>query len=85
VASTETTSRQPAAGGPGLGAGAAVEVRSLRKRYGTVEAVKGVSFSIGRGEVFAFLGPNGAGKTTTARMLCTLTRPDGGHARRGGV
>jgi ABC-2 type transport system ATP-binding protein len=55
-------------------------VTSLRKRYGTIDAVKGVSFSIERGEVFAFLGPNGAGKTTTVRMLCTLTRPCGGHA-----
>ena len=64
----------------GFGAGAAVEVASLCKRYGTVEAVKDVSFCIERGEVFAFLGPNGAGKTTTVRMLCTLTRPGGGHA-----
>jgi ABC-2 type transport system ATP-binding protein len=40
-----------------------------------------VSFSVERGEVFAFLGPNGAGKTTTVRMLCTLTRPSGGQAR----
>ncbi len=39
-----------------------------------------MSFLIKRGEVFAFLGPNGAGKTTTVRMLCTLTRPGGGHA-----
>ena len=54
---------------------------SLSKRYGAIEAVKDVSFSIKRGEVFAFLGPNGAGKTTTVRMLCTLTRPGGGHAR----
>ena len=46
----------------------------------TVQAVKDVSFSIGRGEAFAFLGPTGAGKTTTVRMLCTLTRPGGGHA-----
>jgi ABC-type branched-subunit amino acid transport system ATPase component len=45
-----------------------------------VQAVKDVSFCIERGEVFAFLGPNGAGKTTTVRMLCTLTRPGGGHA-----
>jgi ABC-2 type transport system ATP-binding protein len=53
---------------------------SLCKRYGTVEAVKDVSFCIERGEVFAFMGPNGAGKTTTVRMLCTLTRPGGGRA-----
>jgi ABC-2 type transport system ATP-binding protein len=59
----------------------AVEVSELSKRYGEVEAVKGVSFSVGRGEVFAFLGPNGAGKTTTIKMLCTLARPTGGRAR----
>jgi ABC-2 type transport system ATP-binding protein len=80
LASMGTVSRERAAGGPGSTAGAAVEVASLRKRYGTVEAVRDVSFSIGRGEVFAFLGPNGAGKTTTVKMLCTLTRPSGGHA-----
>jgi ABC-type multidrug transport system ATPase subunit len=45
-------------------------VTSLHKKYGTLEAVKGVSFSVERGEVFAFLGPNGAGKATTVRMLC---------------
>ncbi len=72
--------RERMAGGPGSGAGAAVAVASLCKRYGTVNAVRDVSFSIERGEVFAFLGPNGAGKTTTVRMLCTLTRPDGGYA-----
>ena len=80
MAITKTASREPAATGSGFGAGPAVEVASLRKWYGTVEAVKDVSFSIERGEVFAFLGPNGAGKTTTVRMLCTLTRPDGGRA-----
>ncbi len=58
----------------------AVEVSGLSKRYGVVEAVKEVSFSVARGEVFAFLGPNGAGKTTTIKMLCTLARPTGGRA-----
>jgi ABC-2 type transport system ATP-binding protein len=80
VASMKTAPAERAAGGPGFAAGAAVEVASLRKRYGAVQAVRDVSFSIGRGEVFAFLGPNGAGKTTTVRMLCTLTRPDSGQA-----
>jgi ABC-2 type transport system ATP-binding protein len=59
---------------------AAVQVASLSKTYGDVQAVRGVSFSIARGEVFAFLGPNGAGKTTTVSMLCTLARPTGGMA-----
>jgi ABC-2 type transport system ATP-binding protein len=64
--------------------GFAVEVSHLSKRYGDVEAVKDVSFSVSRGEVFAFLGPNGAGKTTTIKMLCTLARPTGGTATVGG-
>jgi ABC-type multidrug transport system ATPase subunit len=55
-------------------------VSGLSKRYGDGEAVKGVSFSVARGEVFAFLGPNGAGKTTTINMLCTLVQPTGGRA-----
>ncbi len=76
----EAAPRGRAGGGLGSGASTAVAVASLCKRYGTVEAVRDVSFSIDRGEVFAFLGPNGAGKTTTVRMLCTLTRPGGGHA-----
>lgn len=60
---------------------AAVQALSLTKRYGHATVVDDVSFSIGRGEVFAFLGPNGAGKTTTVRMLCTLARPTAGTAR----
>jgi ABC-2 type transport system ATP-binding protein len=59
---------------------AAIETAALAKRYADIEAVRGVSFRVSAGEIFAFLGPNGAGKTTTVRMLCTLTRPTGGHA-----
>jgi ABC-2 type transport system ATP-binding protein len=59
----------------------AIEVASLEKSYGEVEAVRGVSFEVAAGEVFGFLGPNGAGKTTTINMLCTLARPTGGSAR----
>src|SRR2546423_4766779 len=47
----------------------AIEVRGLRKRYGGVEAVRGIDFSVSRGEVFGLLGPNGAGKTTTVEIL----------------
>jgi ABC-2 type transport system ATP-binding protein len=47
----------------------AIEVRNLRKSYGDVEAVRGVEFSVERGEVFGLLGPNGAGKTTTVEIL----------------
>ena len=47
----------------------AIEVRGLRKSYGSLEAVKGIDLEVGRGEVFALLGPNGAGKTTTVEIL----------------
>jgi ABC-2 type transport system ATP-binding protein len=59
----------------------AIEVRGLKKTFDEIEAVRGVSFEVARGEVFGFLGPNGAGKTTTINMLCTLARPTGGSAR----
>ncbi|MFI6496165.1 ATP-binding cassette domain-containing protein [Nonomuraea typhae] len=58
----------------------AVAVQDLKKTYGKVDAVKGVSFEVAPGEVFGFLGPNGAGKTTTISMLCTLVNPSGGSA-----
>jgi ABC-2 type transport system ATP-binding protein len=57
-----------------------IRVVSLRRSYGEIEAVKGVSFAVDGGEIFGFLGPNGAGKTTTIHMLCTLLRPDSGTA-----
>ncbi len=50
------------------------------RSFGKIEAVKGVSFDIGEGEIFGFLGPNGAGKTTTINMLCTLLKPTAGSA-----
>jgi ABC-2 type transport system ATP-binding protein len=59
----------------------AVTVEGLRKQFGDFEAVKGVSFQVGAGEVFGFLGPNGAGKSTTINMLCTLLTPTSGRAR----
>ncbi|MDW5598611.1 ATP-binding cassette domain-containing protein [Conexibacter stalactiti] len=59
----------------------AIKVENLVKTYGEVEAVRGVSFTVARGEVFGFLGPNGAGKSTTINMLCTLARPSSGTAR----
>ena len=49
--------------------GAVIEVRDLRKRYGDLEAVRGIDFEVRRGEVFGLLGPNGAGKTTTVEIL----------------
>jgi ABC-2 type transport system ATP-binding protein len=58
----------------------AIDVRGLVKRYGEIEAVRGVEFAVKTGEVFGFLGPNGAGKTTTINMLCTLAKPTSGSA-----
>ncbi|HEX3874348.1 MAG TPA: ATP-binding cassette domain-containing protein [Solirubrobacteraceae bacterium] len=55
-------------------------MRELRKSFGEIDAVRGVSFEVAPGEVFGFLGPNGAGKTTTINMLCTLAKPTGGSA-----
>ncbi len=60
--------------------GAAIVMESLRKQYGDLVAVDGLSLEVEQGEVFGLLGPNGAGKTTTIRMLVGLTEPDGGRA-----
>lgn len=58
---------------------AAVTIENLKKSYGSVPAVRGVSLTIQPGEIFGLLGPNGAGKTTTIRCLCTLATPDEGR------
>ncbi len=55
-----------------------IDVKNLSKKFGTHEAVKNVTFSVDKGEIFAFLGPNGAGKTTTIKMLTTLLAPTSG-------
>jgi len=60
------------------GGGPAIEVHDLRKRYGDVEAVRGIDFSVHRGEVFGLLGPNGAGKTTTVEILEGYRERSGG-------
>jgi len=59
----------------------AIDVTDLRKRYGQVEALAGLTMSVGRGEVFGFLGPNGAGKTTTVKLLLGLARPTSGSGK----
>jgi ABC-2 type transport system ATP-binding protein len=58
-----------------------IEVTGLTKRYGEVEAVRGIDLTVRRGETFGFLGPNGAGKTTTIKILCTLATATSGTAR----
>ena len=64
----------------------AVDVDALVKTYGKgVRALRGVSFRVDRGTVFALLGPNGAGKTTTIKILATLSRPDAGRASVAGI
>lgn len=58
-----------------------VEVENLRKNYGKVVAVEGISFTVGRGEIFGIVGPNGAGKSTTVECLAGLRTQDGGTVR----
>ena len=59
----------------------AVSVSQLTKKYGEIEAVRGIDFEVDTGETFGFLGPNGAGKSTTIKILCTLADPTSGTAR----
>ncbi len=60
-----------------------LEVRDLYKNYKEIEALKGISFSINKGEFVALLGPNGAGKSTTMNILCTLLRQTAGNVQYG--
>lgn len=55
-----------------------IEVRGLKKSYGSVRAVKGIDFRVENGKIFAFLGPNGAGKSTTIDIICTFLKKDAG-------
>src|ERR1051325_4488958 len=57
-----------------------IVAEDLHKRYGTIQALDGLSFAVREGEVFGLLGPTGAGKSTTVRVLTTLTRADSGRA-----
>jgi drug efflux transport system ATP-binding protein len=59
----------------------AIEFANVQKRYGQVEALRGVSFSVGRGEMFGLIGPDGAGKTTAIRAICGLLHVDAGSIR----
>ena len=62
-----------------------IEVRSVSKSFGNIEAVKNVSFNIEKGEIFGILGPNGAGKSTIVNILNTLVKPDKGDVIIDGV
>jgi ABC-2 type transport system ATP-binding protein len=63
----------------------ALSVRGLAKRYGAVEALRGVDFEVGEGELVGLLGPNGAGKSTFVKILVGLVRPSGGEAEVAGA
>src|SRR6202165_4401418 len=68
-----------------LVASAVIQATALVKRYGELEAVRGIDLEARAGEIFGFLGPNGAGKSTTISILCTLLRPTSGTARVAGI
>jgi ABC-2 type transport system ATP-binding protein len=76
---------ETAAAAAPAGAAAMIRVENLVKSYGELVAVRGISFTVGAGEIFAFLGPNGAGKTTTIKMLTTLLRPTSGRVELDGL
>ena len=67
------------------GAAPIIVVQDLRKRYGDIQAVDGVTFSVGKGEVFALLGPNGSGKTTTIEIVEGMRSADSGTATVAGI
>uniref|UniRef100_A0A7C2WJT3 ATP-binding cassette domain-containing protein n=1 Tax=Thermorudis sp. TaxID=1969470 RepID=A0A7C2WJT3_9BACT len=76
----EATYGEPAIGTSSGNGVPIIAVRGLIKRFGEVEAVRGIDFEVSAGETFGFLGPNGAGKSTTIKMLCTLITPTAGSA-----
>ena len=67
------------------GCGPVIVVEELRKRYGDIQAVDGISFEVQRGEVFALLGPNGSGKTTTVEIIEGMRSADSGKATVAGI
>jgi ABC-2 type transport system ATP-binding protein len=78
--STAQLAEAAAAAAPRMEGEPIIHVEGLRRSFGSLEAVKGISFDVYPGEIFGFLGPNGAGKSTTINILCTLLKPTGGTA-----
>src|SRR3954466_4523115 len=87
---TDTTLASPAAGSPRRGSspgfaailgGVSLDIDHVTKRFGSTTALDGLTFTVGRGEVFGFLGANGAGKTTTMRICLGIIRADTGEIR----
>jgi ABC-2 type transport system ATP-binding protein len=76
----QVLTRDPVQQRPAGGGDAIIQVRGLAKRYGAIEAVRGIDLEVRRGEIFGFLGPNGAGKSTTISILCTLLKASEGTA-----
>ena len=62
-----------------------IRAEGLRKRYGALEVLRGVSLEVARGEVVSIVGASGAGKTTLLQIIGSLTRPDGGRVTLGGI
>lgn len=82
---TPTTLAEPADSPPGTDPPPVIEVENLTKVYGSHQAIRGVTFSVGRGEILGFLGPNGAGKSTTMRILACYTPATSGRASVAGL
>jgi len=77
---TAASDREIILASPGVSSGAAIDVRGLRKRYGALEAVRGISFEVQRGEIYGLIGADGAGKTTTFQILAGVMEATGGTA-----
>jgi ABC-2 type transport system ATP-binding protein len=58
-----------------------LQVKNVKKNYGSLQALKGVSFEVFPGEIFALIGPNGAGKSTALRIIATILKPDEGDVQ----